>query len=213
MANITNSKIHKAFYDFILKQINVYFPMTKRRPKASNSFVLKHVVFVLHTGISWTALQEMTLPTCGYSAIYKRFTEWKDKRIFENIWDDVIKSYGCKKLQEDKYAFKNNDIDSTMLRNLQGFKEETNVLGRNYQDKFKFGTKISVICDDNMIPISSVFFPSNIHDIKTIDNTLNAIPFSLTINNRFSFNLIGDKGGHLGAKIKRWSYSKLVRLI
>jgi hypothetical protein len=49
--------------------------------------------------------------------------------------------------------FKNEYIDSTMIRNLQGI----DMIGRNYQDKFKFGTKISVICDDLGIPIFNIF--------------------------------------------------------
>ncbi len=52
--------------------------------------------------------------------------------------------YGSMKLDECKLWFKNEYIDSTMIRNLQGI----DMNGRNYQDKFKFGTKISVICDD-----------------------------------------------------------------
>jgi hypothetical protein len=42
------------------------------------------------------------------------------------------------KLDECNLWFKNEYIDSTMIRNLQGI----DMIGRNYQDKFKFGTKV-----------------------------------------------------------------------
>ncbi len=109
------------------------------------------------------------------TTIYKRFKEWTEFNVFEKIWIDFIKIYGSMKLDECKLWFKNEYIDSTMIRNLQGI----DMIGRNYQDKF--GTKISVICDDLGIPLSSTFFTSNVHDMDTIDFSLSCIPFPITL--------------------------------
>ena len=93
-------------------------------------------------------------------------------------------------MQDDKYTFKDIYIDTTMSRNIQGYE----VIGRNYQDKFKNGTKVSAICDRKGIPISLTFYPSNIHDMETIDTSLSFIVIPIIRNRRFTNNLIADKG-------------------
>ena len=79
-----------------------------------------------------------------------------------------------------------------MIRNKQGIE----CIGRNYSDKFKNGTKSSVICTKNGIPISLICVPSNIHDINTVEETIkNSI---IKLNN---FKIGGDKG-YKSEKIK-----------
>ena len=85
-------------------------------------------------------------------------------------------------MQDDKYTFKDIYIDTTMSRNIQGYE----IIGRNYQDKFKNGTKVSAICDRKGIPISLTF--------ETIDTSLSFIVIPIIRNRRFTNNLIADKG-------------------
>lgn len=76
-------------------------------------------------------------------------------------------------------------IDSTMIRNKQGIE----CIGKNYSDKFKNGTKSSVITTNNGIPISLVCIPSNIHDINTVEDTIYK-----SILNMKNKKIGGDKG-------------------
>ena len=63
---------------------------------------------------------------------------------------------------------KNNFIDSSNIRNKHGIE----CIERNYADKWKNGTKISVITSKSGIPLSTILIPCNIHDVNTIDNSL-----------------------------------------
>ena len=175
-------------YSYCSNLIDSHLPH-ERKHKIATIDVLKYSFLILQTGSPWSILDKMHLH-CSSSTIYKTFNKWCKLGIIEKIWIDVVKTYIQKRLCEDKYAFKNLIIDSTMIRNIQGI----DVIGRNYQDKHKYGTKISAICDMNKIPLSFLFYPSNVHDIATINESLDAIPLSTTVNNRFKGNLLGDKG-------------------
>jgi hypothetical protein len=56
-----------------------------------------------------------------------------------------------------------------MIRNKQGIK----CIGKNYLDKFKNGTKSSFIFTENGIPLSLFCIKSNIHDVNTVEDTIN----------------------------------------
>ena len=64
-----------------------------------------------------------------------------------------------------------------------------NMIGRNYADKNKNATKISVIIDKNCIPVAIQMAKGNIHDtnlvLDTLDNSVIKIIYS---------KLIADKG-------------------
>jgi len=188
MNNIIDDSKNCKFYSYISKLIDLLLPH-QRKHKLSTREILKHALFVLQTGTSWRVLDKLHLP-CSSSTIYKTFDKWSKLGILAKIWSEITKAYISKSLRNDKYAFQNIYIDSTMIRNIQG----KDLIGRNYQDKYKFGTKISVICDKKHIPLSIGFYPANIHDSTTIEKTLEDIPAPITLNKRFKTNLIADKG-------------------
>ena len=70
----------------------------------------------------------------------------------------------------------------------------TDIIGRNHYDRYRKTIKIYIIYDNNNIPISSTFYPANIHDTKTIESSIDNIKCSIRKNNRFHNYLIGDKG-------------------
>lgn len=83
-------------------------------------------------------------------------------------------------------------IDSTMIRNKQG----VDCIGKNYSDKFKNGTKSSVIVTKNGIPIALSIVPANVHDINIVEDTIsNSI---IKLNN----TSIGADKGYISKKLK-----------
>jgi hypothetical protein len=81
---------------------------------------------------------------------------------------------------------KNIYIDSTFISNSKG----SEFVNTNPMYRKKKVTKISSLCDDNNVILGLVPFDSHIHDVKTIDKTINILP--KCIKNKI--NLIGDKG-------------------
>lgn len=78
-----------------------------------------------------------------------------------------------------------------MIRNKNGI----DCIGKNYSDKFKNGTKESVIVTENGIPIALYCVPSNIHDINTVKETINNSIINLNGSNVL-------KGSNISLKIK-----------
>ena len=85
-----------------------------------------------------------------------------------------------------------------MIRNKNGI----DCIGRNYSDKFKNGTKQSVIVTENGIPISFILVPSNVHDINTVKDTIKNNIINLDKSKLVNeLNIGGDKG-YISNKIK-----------
>ena len=79
-----------------------------------------------------------------------------------------------------------------MIRN----KNSIDCIGKNYSDKFKNGTKESVIVTNNGIPIALCLAPSNIHDINIVKETITKSIIDL--NN----SKIGGDKGYISTKLK-----------
>jgi transposase len=178
--------IFKNYYNEIIEIINVEVPM-KRKYKINNEYCLEKIYEVLKTGISWNNLYTIN---CHYSTIYKRFKYWVKLNIFNKIWNYILQEYTNKQLLKDKLHFKTLFIDSTMVRNHLGYQ----CIGRNYQDRFRNATKISIICDNNKIPLCSLYYPGNIHDSITIEDSLNSLNNILINDKRYHSTLVADKG-------------------
>ena len=85
-------------------------------------------------------------------------------------------------------------IDTTTIKNVGG----VDCTGRNPTDRGRLGTKISVIIDESKIALSEpVAFPANVHDSKTIEKSLNSIPFKLNKDGRMIFRMAADKAYNL----------------
>ena len=114
--------------------------------------------------------------------------------IFDEIFNKLINSY---KKKYKKRFFKQHKksnllelfIDSTNIRNKNG-KE---LIGVNYQDKFKKGNKVTVISDENKFPLSIDIHKANVHDAKILLESVDTL--SKNVNIRINkIKLVGDKG-------------------
>jgi transposase len=173
-------------FDFVIDRINKYDPEVRHR-KVSNKQALFEMEKVLRSGVSWRHLE----PQIGtFSCIHKRFTRWTKKGIFEKIWKELLGIYSSERLNENPKWFKDIYIDSTLVKNIGG----TDRVGKNPTDRGRLGTKTSVICDDNLVPISCTHYGANFSDIKTLLYSFDAINCQIKIDHRSTVNLIGDKG-------------------
>ena len=140
-------------------------------------------------GLTYRAVAKFVLPGIHYSSLAKRANLWAAKGVFEKVWANLVLEYSEEQLSKDKESFRNIFIDSTMIRNDLGI----DGLGRNPSDRGRPATKLSVIVDQNKVPISGTFYGANQHDSTTTLESVEAIQCFLKCDERMSNNLIGDK--------------------
>jgi hypothetical protein len=135
---------------------------------------------LLKNGKKWRDLKNIV----SYSVYFRKFKEWSINNLFKEAYFIMILYLFQHRYITNK-QINNTYIDSTMIRNKQGIE----CIGKNYSDKFKNGTKSSVITTNNGIPISLVCIPCNIHDINTVEDTIYK-----SILNMKNKKIGGDKG-------------------
>jgi hypothetical protein len=143
-----------------------------------NEIYYNEFINLLKEGKQWRDLKSIA----SYTVYFKKYKEWSINNLFKEAYFILILYL----IQHRYITYKqlnNTYIDSTMIRNKNG----TECIGMNYSDKFKYGTKSSVICTQNGIPVSLVCIPSNIHDINTVEDTIDRS----ILNNK---KIGGDKG-------------------
>ena len=170
-----------------------YFDPAKRLRKVPNSEVLQEVCYVLKTGIQWSCLRPKT---CTRHAVYKRFRKWIKDDVLNKTWIKLLELYSIKKIDFNKHWFKELFIDSTMIKNVYG----SDCVGKNPTDRGRLATKMSLICDKEGVPISSIYYPANISDVSI--ETVKNIPCCIKKDKRYSNFLIGDKG-YVSKEIKK----------
>jgi hypothetical protein len=146
----------------------------------NNDFFYYSFINFMENGQSWRSMNNI----CSYSTYYRKFKLWTVNNVFINIYKIFI--FYLKNNKILKYAdLKNTFIDSSNIRNKQGI----DCIERNYADKGKNATKISVITSKSGIPLSSLLVPCNVHDVKTVIKTIKNSYISLNKS-----KLGGDKG-------------------
>ena len=124
-----------------------YFDPPKRSRSMNNAEALKELIYMLKANTHWRAYR----PTCGvtWHCLYKRFHKWVKLGILREIKSSLLRSYSKKKLKRTPKWFKTIFIDSTLVKSMYGVE----CVGRNPVDRAKPGIKVSIICDENMVPI------------------------------------------------------------
>lgn len=146
----------------------------------NNDFFYYSLMKLLENGQTWISMNNI----CSYITYYRKFKLWTFHNVFINVYRIYISFLKNNKILS--YAdLKNNFIDSSNIRNKHGI----DCIERNFADKCKKGTKISVITSKSGIPLSSILIPCNIHDINTVLDTVNNSFISLEKS-----KLGGDKG-------------------
>lgn len=180
--------------EFVIKKIDEYSPI-KRKRDYDTKYCLYHICRVLKQNIAWKFLETKA----HYTTIYKRFLVWKRDRVFERIWEDINTKYCLQELQNDKQWADVLIIDSTMIKNEAGI----DMTGYNHFDRNRQATKQSIICDKNGVPLSCSFYPANVHDSKTIENSINQLSKLIRLNDTFHNHLVADSAYIINEKARK----------
>jgi putative transposase len=173
--------MHKLARDQLIERIDTEFPYVwGRRQKYETGHYLDVIMRVLRSGTQWKLLKG---EPCSWSTYHKKFLKWSKKGIFEKAFYSLTNTPQFQGSIGDDFF-----IDSCIIANKRGLKDE--MIGLSYKHKFKSGTKISVISDDQGMPTSLHLTEANRADIKSVKPCLTKIAFP---QNRIK-NLGGDKG-------------------
>lgn len=190
------NKLKHLILDIINKKIIV-----KRKYKYDNSFCLDHIFYVLKYDIPWNALNTYS---CHYTTISKRFYLWSKIGIFKEAYYTFLSKYIYGKLINNIKWFQNLIIDSSMIKNMNG----TECLGSNHYDRGRKAVKLSIICDQNKVPLSVSFYKANIHDVNTINNSIKNLPNKIFNDKRRNTNIIADKGYIINKETQKKLYNE-----
>jgi transposase len=158
--------------------------------KISNRVVIEYVFICLSTGLPWEKLQLVIKENIHYQTIYKRFESMSKHGALKYAWTKITENYVHSRLSKNAFHFKNLYIDTTTIKNVAG----TDCTGRNPTDRGRQGSKISVIIDEFKVSVSEpTAFPANVHDSRTVEDTLANIPFDLTPDGRTVTRVGADK--------------------
>jgi putative transposase len=170
-------------FDEMVNLLDELDPPVRHR-KYDNSTVLQVVHLVLKSGIAWRELSCLGYP---HTTIYNRWRHWASTgimtKVFERLLDTYIVSQHVSALQE-MY------IDTSMIKNGCG----TDCVGKNPTDRGRLGTKLSVICNYDQVPLAVKFYPANIADCTTTVETVELIRHPVKQDGRRVAVLVGDKG-------------------
>jgi len=176
------SEINPLLKSIILNFVDASTPKrnTKigRPKKCSNEQYIEAMFYVLKTGIAWEYLKGF--PVSG-DTVRKKFKQWTNMGIFYNSWLVALKIY-----ENFKVNFKDVYIDASHIKNYFG----SECIGSNVYDRFRNGTKLTIIVDEIGVPISISLGPSNNHDITFMRPSIENVNIDI---DKCDF-LIGDKG-------------------
>ena len=172
-------------YISVLDKIITDYESTKtekrgRKNKFDNVFYLKRMMNICLYNSSWEHLNFED--TYHYSTIKKKFYKWRDLGFFNYAHTIIFNEY------KKNRTFKNMFVDSTIIQNYNGCDKA--YIDYYYKIVSKKQMKISVICDNNKIPLIWELSKPQKADIK---GCINLIP-KLNVNLKKKSCVIGDKG-------------------
>jgi len=174
----------------------------QRARKLSNRRVLESACFVLSSGVAWKDSGS------SFSAAYKRFRRWATSGILKQAWTELLGQYSQRQLQANPAWFKDLFIDSTQVKNVRG----ADCLGRNPTDRGRLGTKMSVICDNNQVPLACLYSGSNESDCALALPTVQSMQCPVSLDGRHWCNLVGDKA-YVSAELREKLRKQKLRLV
>ena len=196
--------------------LNNKYPKNNHKVYYSNEYYLNNIFYMLNDINKWKTLELIKLynpvlinnklAKTHYDTIRKKFNKWVNDGIFILAFKECINSNVINKDIE-------LTIDSTFINNKYGIEE----IGLNTDNKKKKASKISLITDNNKFIYSIINIKINekqqtkvdkrlninknlkkykkrkgfVHDVKTIQDSLNSINPKYNFNN---ISLLGDKG-------------------
>ena len=191
-------KTMSKFLNCILDVAKQNYP-PKRTRKYSLRYYLEAFLLLKSKYATWEALHRSShIFKNHWKTIYNEFNKWTKDGIFNTAFDNFVKN-NFFKLNKARYRKRICFfIDVTKITNLRG--KEHIVINSEYMKKRI--TPLSVICDENKLPVAMCVIPINKtlangvktakHDVSCIQETLDTIPFE--IPSYIKVSITGDKG-------------------
>ena len=192
-------KIYNAFKKIVLHIANKKYPNIRKR-KYTLEYYLQNFIYVLSDLVHWTSLSLLHKNDKDFhwKTIYNEFNKWSKDNIFEEAFYEFIKKKYFKISQIKKHKKLNLFIDVTKIINKFGSEGVT----INCENKKKNITPITMICDQNKLPLCMSNIEMNKiiynkrktakHEIKNVQKTLDKI--NIEVKDYVDINIIGDRG-------------------
>jgi transposase len=124
------------------------------------------IVYVLRTGIIWSAFPREKFGGLGSSALHARFREWARAGLFQAIWRKGLAEYD----EMEGMAWEWQSADGAMVE--AALAQES--VGPNPADRGKNGSKRHALVEGHGVPLSLIVSGANTHDRKKIGELLDA---------------------------------------
>ena len=137
-------------------------PLGCHNPRVPDRHAMNAILFVLRTGCQWNALDATGI--CSCSSAYRRFREWTRAGVFLELWRRGLLAYDSVKGVEWEWLA----ADGAMTKSPLG----GDGCGPNPTDRAKQGTKRSLLCKGQGVPIGLAIAGANVNDHKLLNRTL-----------------------------------------
>jgi len=134
----------------------------------------------LRSGSRWRDLDRSDYPS-GITH-WRRLRFWQKAGAFEDLWVYMLESL----LKGHKLVLASASIDGTLIPSF-AFADTTSYSGKHH----KTGTKVSLIVDQNGLPLAFQTACGSTHDISLAPQTVDAIPEDVCKQIKM---MLGDKG-------------------
>src|SRR5919204_5214620 len=140
-------------------------PLGCHNPRVPDRDAMDSILFVLRTGCQWNALDATGI--CSCSSTYRRFREWTGAGVFLELWRRSLLVYDSVKGIEWEWLAAVRAMTKSPLGG--------DDCGPNPTDRAKLGTKRSLLCEGQGVPIGVAVAGANINDHKLLRRTLTTL--------------------------------------
>lgn len=201
-----NYKVVKNIINYINSDIKLKALFNHPNRKYKLSTLLRYVIQILKTGLSFRQFEEIKNPDSCWNTIYKFFIKLQKSNVISLSYYDTVKKYLQKNLNNNVNIF---ITDTTIIPNKLGIDK----IGYNPQIPKHKASKISLITDEKGIPLEANIYSCSNYDSTILDIQLddfNKHYKSILNNNNI---LLGDAGydsNKVRDKLKAINFGKLV---
>jgi len=164
---IIPEKIKKILEEIILEK-EIINKNKRGRPCSSLKNIINGIIYFLVNNTSWNEMNK-TIYGNG-KTLYYHFKKFTKLEVFKELNTRILKE----QFQNNKLDLSKICIDSSNIKNRLG--SDKKCLGRCYNDRGRLGTKISLLSDKRGVPLCFTFFPCNINDFLTVEETFKNLP-------------------------------------
>jgi putative transposase len=174
-------------------------PLGCHHPRVDDRKAMDAIFYRLRTGCQWKALDAIGI--CSSSSAHRRFQEWGQAGVFEELWAQGLLDYDQLKGLDWQWQA----MDGALTKAPLG-QEQT---GPNPTDRAKRGVKRSLLVEGHGVPLGLVVEGANRNDFKMLRTTLESIPIEqpepteahpqhLCLDKGYDYDEVRDLGKEFG---------------